>query len=271
MGMADRTRSAVGWIGIGAMGLPMSRRPLDPGVPLTVWNRTPDKTGLLAADGALVARSVSALDAEVVFLTVTGSAKVIDVLTGSGGLLGADTRPVVIVNCSTVSEAASAQARAAAERHGAGFLAAPVSGTPAMVAAGAAAIVASGSAQAFETARPYLNLIAQTVVYAGPGDTAMLVKLCSNVLMGTFTRSPYELAALARDGGVQGSVFIDFINASPIGSAYSAYKGQQFTTGETTLPPHQQELLARDFDLCMAVARAAGAPVPLSKATRQLL
>jgi 3-hydroxyisobutyrate dehydrogenase-like beta-hydroxyacid dehydrogenase len=170
-----------------------------------------------------------------------------------------------------VSEAASAQARAAAERRGVDFLAAPVSGTPAMVAAGTAAIAASGSAPAYGAARPYLDLIAQTVIYAGPGDAAMLVKLCSNVLMGTFARSLYELAALARDGGVQGSAFIDFINASPIGSAYSAYKGQQFTQGETALPPHQQQLLERDFDLCLGAARVTGAPVPLSEAARKLI
>jgi 3-hydroxyisobutyrate dehydrogenase-like beta-hydroxyacid dehydrogenase len=75
------------------MGLAMSRRLLDAGVPLTVWNRTKSKTGPLAAQGAHVADSIPALGAEVVFLTVTGSSDVIDVVTGAGGLLSADNRP----------------------------------------------------------------------------------------------------------------------------------------------------------------------------------
>jgi 3-hydroxyisobutyrate dehydrogenase-like beta-hydroxyacid dehydrogenase len=240
-------------------------------VQLTVWNRTRSRTEPLAAQGANVADSIPSLDAEVVFLTVTGSSDVIEVVAGPGGLLSADNRPSVIVNCSTVSEEASARARAAAERCGVDFLAAPISGTPSMVSGGTAAIVASGSASAFESSRLYLDLIAPTVVYAGPGDTAMLVKLCSNVLMGTFTRSLYELAALARQGGVQGSAFVDFINASPIGSTYSAYKGHQFTQGMTTLPPDLQKLMERDFDMCLGVARDVKAPVPLSEAARKLI
>lgn len=269
--MPDQMNATAGWIGVGAMGLAMSRRLLDAGVPLTVWNRTRSKTEPLAAQGAHVADSISCLGAEVVFLTVTGSSDVIEVVTGSGGLLSGGNRPSVIVNCSTVSEEASAQARAAAEKCGVDFLAAPISGTPGMVSGGTAAIVASGSAPAFESSRSYLDLIAPTVVYAGPGDTAMLVKLCSNVLMGTFTRSLYELAALARQGGVQGSAFVDFINASPIGSPYSAYKSHQFAQGVTTLPPDLQKLMERDFDMCLGVARDIGAPVPLSEAARKLL
>jgi 3-hydroxyisobutyrate dehydrogenase-like beta-hydroxyacid dehydrogenase len=269
--MPDQVNTTVGWIGIGAMGSAMSRRLLDGGVQLTVWNRTMSKTEPLAAQGVNVADSILSLGAEVVFLTVTGSADVIEVVTGPTGLLRADHRPSVIVNCSTVSEEASAQARAAAEKNGVDFLAAPISGNPAMVADGTAAIVASGSASAFESSRLFLDLIAPTVIYAGAGDTAMLVKLCSIVLMGTFTTSLYELAALARKGGVQGSAFLDFINASPIGSTYSAFKGHQFTQDVTTLPPPLQKLMERDFDMCLGVARDLGAPVPLSEAARKLI
>jgi 3-hydroxyisobutyrate dehydrogenase-like beta-hydroxyacid dehydrogenase len=269
--MPDQMNTTVGWIGVGAMGSAMSRRLLESGIQLTVWNRTRSKTEPLAAEGANVADSIGSLGAEIVFLTVTGSDDVIEVVTGPDGLLRADNRPAVIINCSTVSEEASARARAAAEKHGVDFLAAPISGTPAMVAGGTAAIVASGSASAFESSRFHLEVIAPTVIYAGPGDTAMLVKLCSNVLMGTFTTSLYELAALARQGGVQGSAFLDFINASPIGSTYSAYKGHQFTQGVTKLPPSLQKLMERDFDMCLGVARDLGAPVPLSEAARKLI
>jgi len=268
--MPDQMNTTVGWIGVGAMGSAMSRRLLESGVPLSIWNRTRSRAEFLAAEGANVADSIQSLGAEIVFLTVTGSDDVIEVVSGPDGLLRADDRPAVIVNCSTVSEEASARVRATAEKHGVDFLAAPISGNPEMVAEGTAAIVASGSASAFESSRFYLDLIAPTVVYAGPGDTAMLVKLCSLVLMGTFTASLYELAALAQRGGVQGSAFLDFINASPIGSTYSAFKSAQFTRGVTKLPPPLQKLMERDFDICLGVARDLGAPVPLSEAARKL-
>jgi 3-hydroxyisobutyrate dehydrogenase len=80
--MPGQVNTTVGWIGVGAMGSAMSRRLLDGGVQLTVWNRTRSKTEPLEAQGANVADSIPSLDAEVVFLTVTGSADVIEVVTG---------------------------------------------------------------------------------------------------------------------------------------------------------------------------------------------
>ena len=130
----------LGWLGTGRMGAAMGERLLDSGAPLVVWNRSPEKTAPLAGRGAKVAGSIAELAAtsDVVFTMVTGSGEMLEVVAG---LLGADTRPAVIVDCSTTSEEASAQAREACTGHGVAFVAAPVSGDPAMVRNGAAAIV----------------------------------------------------------------------------------------------------------------------------------
>lgn len=269
--MQGDTQARVGWIGTGEMGVPMCRRLLENGVPISVWNRTQAKTEPLRADGAVVAPAVTALDADIVFITVTGSGDVIELITGPHGLLSADRPPSVIVNCSTVSEEASGAVRVAASERQVEFLAAPISASSSMVASGAAAIVASGPPSAFTRARPYLDLIARTVVYAGPDETAILLKLCSNVLMGAFTQLLYEIAVLAEKGGVQDSAFFDFINGSPIGSAYSDFKGKQFADGATTLQPHLRRLMQRDFDSCLSVARALDAPVPLSELAREFI
>jgi 3-hydroxyisobutyrate dehydrogenase len=264
-------RARVGWIGTGEMGVPMCRRLLENGVSVAVWNRTRAKTEPLRAAGATVAPSVRALDADIVFITVTGSGDVIELVTGSHGLLKADRPPSVIVNCSTVSEEASATARAAAGQRQVEFLAAPISASSGMVATGAAAIAASGPLSTFEHARPYLELIAGTVVYAGPDETAILLKLCSNVLMGTFTQLLYEIAALAEKGEIRDSAFFDFINGSPIGSTYSEFKGKQYADGAKTLQPHLRRLMQRDFDSCLGVARVLNAAVPLSELAREFI
>ena len=46
---------SLGFAGIGLMGLPMCRRLLAAGYPLTVWNRSPDKCTALVAAGARLA------------------------------------------------------------------------------------------------------------------------------------------------------------------------------------------------------------------------
>ena len=60
----------LGFIGLGGMGRPMARNLLRAGLPLRVWNRTPDRAAELASLGAQVAGSVDALcaDAQWIFL-----------------------------------------------------------------------------------------------------------------------------------------------------------------------------------------------------------
>ena len=52
---------SLGFAGIGLMGLPMCRRLLAAGYPLTVWNRSSDKCAPLVAAGARQARSPAEL------------------------------------------------------------------------------------------------------------------------------------------------------------------------------------------------------------------
>ena len=65
----------VGFIGTGLMGLPMSRRLLQAGYELTVWNRTLSKAEPLVADGARLAESAAgvaaAADIDAVYVSCT--------------------------------------------------------------------------------------------------------------------------------------------------------------------------------------------------------
>src|SRR5262245_37009388 len=112
----------IGWIGTGRMGFPMARRLARAGTDLAVWNRTRAKAGPLAADGATIVGDIAALAArDVVFTMVTASADLEEV---TRRLLGAETAPDILVDCSTVSAAASAGVRSAAAERGTRFLAA---------------------------------------------------------------------------------------------------------------------------------------------------
>jgi 3-hydroxyisobutyrate dehydrogenase len=261
----------VGWIGTGEMGRPMCERLLAAGVDLVVWNRTRAKAEPLAEQGATVVDTLQELDADLVFVTVTGADDVAAVLEAPDGLFGGPRRPEVVVNCSTVTEDGSAALRRTAEAAGVAFVAAPISASASMIPQGTAAIVSSGPAEAFARVQPYLEQIAGTVVYAGEGETALLLKLCSNVLMGTFTQSLFELARVADRGGVDTEAFFAFVSGSPIGSVYARFKAQQFLAGQDQLAPHARSLMQRDFDDCLDAAREAGATTPLSEAARRLL
>ena len=271
----DTTRPGahrLGWIGIGRMGYPMAQRLAKAGCDIAVWNRTRSKAEPLAAAGATIADSVEALaDRDIVFTMVSTSADLEAVVSGPHGLLARPGHaPKVRIDCSTVSTESSAKVRAAMERAGGAMLAAPVSGNAKVVKAGRLSIVASGPADAYALARPYLEAVGQGVSYVGEGELARTVKICHNVLLGIVAQSLAEITVLAERAGVPRHAFLDFINKSVMGSMFTRYKtpaivNLDFTTTFTPV------LLKKDLDLGLAAARELGVPMPLTAATRELV
>jgi 3-hydroxyisobutyrate dehydrogenase len=138
------------------------------------------------------------------------------------------------------------------------------------VKAGRLTVVASGPREAFDTARPYLELFGEGVTYAGPGDSARLVKLCHNLLLGIVAQSLAEITVLAEKGGVSRHDFLEFMNSSVLGSTFSRYKTPAFVNLDFT-PTFTPVLLRKDFDLGLEAAAELGASLPLAERCRELV
>src|SRR3954447_3207342 len=262
----------IGWIGTGRMGYELAARLLRAGCDLAVWNRTREKAAPLAELGAEIVDSPAALaDRDIVFTMMAGPEDFVEVTTGENGVLSSDGRaPAVLVDSSTVSADASARVRAYATERGTAVLAAPVSGNPKVVKAGRLTVVASGPREAFDTVEPYLELFGEGVTYAGPGDTARLVKLCHNLLLGIVAQSLAEITVLAEKGGVSRHDFLEFMNSSVLGSTFSRYKSPAFVNLDFT-PTFTPLLLRKDFDLGLEAADELGASMPLAERCRELI
>ncbi|MEU9608925.1 NAD(P)-dependent oxidoreductase [Streptomyces sp. NPDC048057] len=269
--MSAPRNDRLGWLGTGRMGTVMSENLLAGGADLTVWNRTAVKTAPLVARGAKAVGTIRELaDADVVFVMVSASQDLLDVVTGEGGLLGGAHAPSVVVDCSTVSTEASAEARAACEAAGVAFLAAPISGNPHMVADRMGAIVASGPRDTYDRVLPYLELIAPTVVHAGPAEQSRLVKICHNLMLGMITQALVEVTTLAEKGGVPRDAFVDFLNGSVLGSTFIRHKGRALVAEDYT-PTFNNKMLRKDFDLGLGAARELEVPMPVSSMVHQLV
>jgi 3-hydroxyisobutyrate dehydrogenase-like beta-hydroxyacid dehydrogenase len=263
--------STLGWLGTGRMGTAMAVRLLDAGRPVNVWNRTPAKTGPLAARGARVVDSIAALaGCDVVFITVTSSADLEQVTVGPGGLLAGDPRPGIVVDCSTVSEEASARTRAAASGAGTGFLAAPVCGNPAVFADGQGTILVSGPEETFLAVRPDLALIAGSVVHVGEREQARLVKLAHNLFLGVLVQSLVEAVTLAEKAGTSRAAFLEFFNSSALASPWVRRRSPELVARDWHLT-FTNELLRKDFDLGLAAARELEVPMPATGAVYQVI
>ena len=267
MGQSAPTELAVGWIGAGRMGAPLAERLALAGVDVTVWNRTRAKAEALAPAGIKVAaepRDLAGLD--VVFTMVAGSQDLVAVVEQ---LLADHARaPRYLVDCSTVSAEASAEVRAIAAGRGTAFLAAPVSGNGGVVRAGLLTVVASGPREVFEALEPLLALLGRHVSYVGDGELSRLAKICHNLLLGVMAQSLAEITVLAEKGGMPRAAFLDFINNSVLGSAFTRYKSPAFVRLDFS-PTFTPVLLRKDLDLGLAAANDLGVPLPVVAAARE--
>ena len=265
--LKDRT---LGWVGTGRMGYALATRLLEAGCDLAVYNRTRAKAEPLAELGGTIVDAAAELaDRDVVFTMVAGSDDFKAVILGDDGLLSrSDAAPSVIVDSSTVSPDASTEVRAHTEARDVALLAAPVSGNPSVVDAGKLTVVVSGPDDAWEIARPYLELFGAGATYVGDGDSARLVKICHNLMLGVVAQSLAEITVLAEKGGVSRAAFLEFLNKSVMGSMFTRYKTPAIVNLDFT-PTFTPALLYKDFHLGFEAAEELGVPMPVAAAAQQ--
>jgi 3-hydroxyisobutyrate dehydrogenase-like beta-hydroxyacid dehydrogenase len=202
---------------------------------------------------------------------VGGSADFVEVVTGPNGLLSRDgAAPRMIIDSTTISAEAAEEVRATAAERGVAMLAAPVSGNPKVVAAGLLTIVASGPRDAFEEARPYLEVLGNGVTYVGDGERARLAKICHNLMLGVVAQSLAEIVVLAEKGGISRADFMAFLNDSVMGSLFTRYKTPAYVNLDFK-PTFTPALLLKDFVLGADAARDLEVPMPVATTTQQVV
>ncbi|MPZ88224.1 MAG: NAD-binding protein [Nitriliruptorales bacterium] len=262
----------VGWIGAGRMGLELAARLLRSGCGVTVWNRTRAKIAPLIELGAREAGTPADLAEHDLVVTMVSSSDVFeDVTLGEQGLLSRPgVAPRVLVDSSTVSKAASEHVRAEAAKAGTALLAAPVSGNPSVVRSGRLTVVVSGPPEAYQFAEPVLRRFGRKVTYVGEDDAARLVKICHNLMLGVVAETLAEITVLAERGGVSRADFLEFLNASVMGSVFTRYKSPAIVNLDYS-PTFTGELLRKDFELGLAAARELDVPLPTAALVHQLV
>ena len=268
----SKTAQKIGWIGVGRMGTPMAERLLKAGHDVSIWNRTRAKAEPLAAKGGkIVDKPVELADCEVVFAIVSTGKDVEQVLFGKDGLCTGSKLPRMVVDCSSISVEESAAIRKRLTEKGVSFLAAPVSGNAKVIKAGKLSSVVSGPEADAKIAMPLIEVFApQGVSYVGDGELARICKIAHNVFLGVVIQNLAEITILAQKAGVPRHAFLDFMNASVMGSTFTKYKSNALVNLDwtTTFTP---TLLRKDLDLGLSAARQLDVAMPVAAATREAL
>jgi 3-hydroxyisobutyrate dehydrogenase len=195
----------IGFIGIGIMGEAMTRRLLDLGYEVTVWNLEPERLDTVVPHGAKPAASPAEVAAasDVVMLCLLHMAAVERVIFADDGVAAGGSSARLVIDLSTADPEGTRQAAGKLrERTGAGWVDAPVSGGPQLARTGAMTVMAGGSEDDFAAAKTLLARMAANVTHMGPVGAGQTTKIINQAIVGTGYVVMAEALMLAEAAGI---------------------------------------------------------------------
>lgn len=263
----------VGFMGIGLMGKEMSRRILEAGYPLTVWNRTKERADFLVKAGAQWADSPRAVSqaADVVITMVTDSAASEEVICGKNGILQGAHPGLILIDMGSIAPEMSRLIAERTKAKGLPMLDAPVTGNPKVAAEGKLGIMVGGPRETFDVCLPLFEKMGVKIIHVGEENgKGTTLKLINNLIMGIALEAVAEALVLAAKAGIDPQKVID------ITSVGGARTGAMETHGPRMIkrdfsPHFSANNMYKDLSSALKLAEEVGVSLPATSVSREML
>jgi 3-hydroxyisobutyrate dehydrogenase-like beta-hydroxyacid dehydrogenase len=272
---AETGAGSIGFIGVGNMGAPMSRRLLSAGFTVRAYDCNPEKVAALKEAGASAARSVSEATSAggVAISMVPDDAALREVSLSAGGVLETLGERGVHVSMSTVSPELSDELASLYTQNGSTYLAAPVLGRPDVAAAGRLSILLAGERGARQRVTPALEAIGARIHDFGERPAAAnAAKVAINFLIAAGIEALAEAGGLADRAGVDRVELVRAALDSGLfgGAVYTGY-GSMIAEHRYTPALFRVALGVKDTSLAEKLAERVGAELPIASLAREHL
>ncbi len=257
-----------GFIGLGYLGSAIARRLISEGMELVVWNRTRDKAMDL---GMEIAPSPADLarQADVIFLSLFDSAAVREVLSGRNGMLEADLLGKLIIDTTTNHFDDVLSFHEACAEAGCRYVEAPVLGSVVPASQGNLVVLASGQAEAFDAARPFLEKIGKNMFFLGEPGLATKMKLVNNLVLGNFMAVIAEAVVMGEKTGLETGAVLEILSAGAGNSGVMNAKKQKIVNND--FETHfSAALIYKDLHYLQDLAKTLGTPLFTAAVTKEL-
>jgi 3-hydroxyisobutyrate dehydrogenase-like beta-hydroxyacid dehydrogenase len=263
----------VGFIGLGAMGLPMAKRVVSAGYgTFTTVHRRRGPADELAAAGAHVVGSPAdvARAADVVVTILPADRELKEVVLGPDGVLQGLAPGKVLIDMTTATALTMEEVERAVSAAGAGVLDAPVSGGTPAAAQGTLTIMVGGDPALLERCRPLLATMGTNIVLVGGVGQGKVVKMVNQAMAAAHLLVLGEAFALGVRCGARPETLYDVIKASSGYSRMMDLRLPGFLLDGRFDPGFRLDLMKKDVNLALQSAQALNVPMLLTSVVGQL-
>jgi 3-hydroxyisobutyrate dehydrogenase len=266
----------VGFVGLGAMGLPMTRHLVEAGNAVSVASRSQGPIDEAVAFGARHGPDPRGVveASEVTILCVPNSPEVVSVLDEAMPALGPGK---VVVDTSTINPAVERAQHERVNATGARYLEAPLSGGTAGAQKGQLTLMVGGDSDVLDAARPALEPFAGLIVHVGGPGMGQVVKLCNNLIYAAQMLATAEATVMAEKAGVDLSELYEVLTHAT-GDCVAvrtrlpaAGVVADSPASNNWAPGFMTDLMAKDLDLAVNYAAQQRTPLFTAGLVRQIL
>lgn len=235
---------------------------------LVVYNRSSgrDQAQLAAGAKAAATPKEAAAMAEVIVTCVSDTPDLKEVLLDpESGVINAAQKGALIIDCSTVSPDATREIAAQFERRGVAYVDAPISGGSEGAQQATLAIMCGGSAEAFERAKPILNLMGASINHVGASGAGQVAKAVNQVLIAGTYQALAEGLCLAAKSGVDADAVVAAISGGAAASWVLDNRSSNMIQNEYPLG-FRLRLHRKDLGIALDTAGELGVNMPIAQA-----
>lgn len=277
---ADTRAAQVGFVGLGNMGIPMTRRLVAAGYHVRGFDTSAEAVrnfaGIEGPGGITVVPELRAVGdgARAVILMLPDSDVVETVLLGGiagdapqrTGLLASLPEGSVVIDMSSSDPARTRVLAGLVAAAGVTLIDAPVSGGVSGARAGTLTVMVGGPAAAFEEFRPMLSAIGSRVVHAGDVGAGHAVKALNNLMSAAHLVASSEALIAGRRFGLDPAVMLEIINGSSGRSGSTENKWPNYVLTQKYDAGFAIRLMIKDIRLALSIEHATGVPAVASEA-----
>jgi 3-hydroxyisobutyrate dehydrogenase-like beta-hydroxyacid dehydrogenase len=232
------------------------------GFDVTVFNRTRERADAWAAEhGGTVAATPREVRGDVVITMVVDGPQVEEMLLGEEGAVHGAQPGTLFVDMSTIGPADTRRIAGELIERGHRFVDAPVTGSAPKAEDGTLTIMAGGSEEDVEDARPLFEAMGELIVHVGELGMGQQAKVISNAVAATNCATLAQGLVLGRRTGVDLEALLKVMGAGAAASQMLNLKGKPMLEHDYT-PLFKLDHMLKDIVLCLQEAREAGVGFP---------